>query len=113
MADKELIQAFLRGTLLHRIWGLWLSPLPLHCTELRREQEVIGGTRREHTEALSVGDEDSGKGMRSNEGQAVTNLSLSSTGKPALGGSDLSVLGGTSPSDKQPSHVCRAVTQQV
>lgn len=44
MADKELIQAVLRGTLLHRIWGLWLSPLPLHCTELRREQEGIGGT---------------------------------------------------------------------
>ncbi|XP_019524278.1 PREDICTED: dol-P-Man:Man(5)GlcNAc(2)-PP-Dol alpha-1,3-mannosyltransferase isoform X1 [Hipposideros armiger] len=37
-ADKELIQAVLRGTLLHRIWGLWLSPFPLHCIELRGEQ---------------------------------------------------------------------------
>lgn len=37
MADKELIRAVLRGTLLHRIWGLWLSPLVLHCAELRGE----------------------------------------------------------------------------
>ncbi|XP_023606384.1 dol-P-Man:Man(5)GlcNAc(2)-PP-Dol alpha-1,3-mannosyltransferase isoform X1 [Myotis lucifugus] len=36
-ADKERIQVVLRGTLLHRIWGLWLSPLLPHCTELRGE----------------------------------------------------------------------------
>lgn len=33
MADKEFIQAILRGTLLHKVWELWLSPLPLHCIE--------------------------------------------------------------------------------
>lgn len=59
------------------------------------------------------GQEDSGKGMRSSEGEAVSNLPLPSTEKPALGGSDLSVLGGAIPSNGQPSHVCWAVTQQV
>lgn len=54
-ADKELIWAVLRGTLLHRIWGLWLSPFPLHCTELRGEGAWGGRSRREHRQALSVG----------------------------------------------------------
>lgn len=54
-ADKELIQAVLRGTLLHRFWGLWLSPLPLHCTELRGKGVPGGRSGREHRQALSVG----------------------------------------------------------
>lgn len=37
-ADKELVWAVQRGTLLHRNWGLWLSPLPLQCMELRTEK---------------------------------------------------------------------------
>lgn len=39
--DKELMQAVLRGTLLHRIWGLWLSPL---CTTELRGERRVGGT---------------------------------------------------------------------
>lgn len=53
-ADEELTWGVLRGTLLHRIWGLWLSTLPPHCTELRGEEAWDGRGGREHRQALSV-----------------------------------------------------------
>lgn len=53
----------------------------------------MGGAGESTRRHFLWGQEDSGKGTGSSEEQAVTNLPLPSTEKPALGGSDLSVLG--------------------
>lgn len=73
----------------------------------------MGGVGESTGRHFLWGQEDSGKGMRSSGGQAVTSPPLPSTKKPALGGSDLQLLGGASLSNAQPSHVCWAVAQQV
>lgn len=99
-ADKELIWAVLRGTLLHRIWGLWLSPLP-HCTAWSSEgkRPGLGGVgEREHRQALSVR---AGAFWEGDEKQWVSGghqpaPPSTSTEKPGLGGSDLSLSGSAS-----------------
>lgn len=67
ITDKELMQAVLRGTLLHRIWGLWLSPL-LHYSELRGDRRVGGAGESTHRHFLWE-QEDSGKGIEAMGGR--------------------------------------------
>lgn len=67
---------------------------------------------REHRQALCVRAGGSGKGMRSSGGQADSSLPLP-VPRSRPGGSDLSVLGGARQRSGWPSHVCRAVAQQV
>jgi hypothetical protein len=91
--DKDLTQVVLRGTLLHRIWGLWLSP-PFHCaaesSEHMKKGHGVGGKGREHRAGTFCGGQKySRERMRSSGGQAESSLSLPSTEKLALGGSDL------------------------
>lgn len=96
VADKELIKTVPRGTLLHRIWGLWLSPLLLQLHRAQRGRGRGSGWRgkREHRQALFVGARGFCGGNEKQWGQAVASPPLPSTERPALGGSDFELVGG-------------------